>query len=204
MNRGQSEDIRSLYAEIIPPRQRPTPRARPVRVIDIHPEFSEPLAPTATSTRPSFGHRAIRVWAACGIGLVVIAFALLMLRGPIVERLPMLSGAYGAVGIATEPVDLALEDVQVVRIYSRGWVSLRVEGSIANPTGRQLDIPSISLFVRGPDGLLLRTIALSPLPTRLDPGSVGQFALDVNAPPENTNALSVQIGEGPEEIIYLM
>ncbi|MHA1560386.1 MAG: hypothetical protein ACTSWI_06930 [Alphaproteobacteria bacterium] len=204
MNRGQSEDIRSLYAEIIPPRQRPAPRARPARVIDVHPEFLEPLAPAAKSTGPSFGYNTVRVWAACGIGLAAIAIALLMLRGPIVERLPLLSGAYRAVGIPMAPVDLALEDVQVVRVYSRGWVSLRIEGSIANPTGRQLDIPPMSLFVRGPDGLLLRAIALTPFPTRLDPGGVAQFALDVNAPPENTSALAIQIGDGPEEIVDFM
>lgn len=204
MNRGQSEDIRSLYAEIIPPRQRPAPRARPTRVVDVHPEFTKPLAPTAKPARPSFGYKAIRVWAICGISLAVIAIALLMLRGPIVDRLPVLSEAYRAIGIPTGPVDLALEDVQVVRVYSRDWVNLRIEGSIANPTGRQLEIPPTTLFIRGPDGLLLRAIALAPFPTRLDPGGAARIALDVDALPDNTSALTIQIGDGPEEIIHVM
>jgi len=201
MNRGQSDDIRTLYAEIIPPRQRPAPRARPVRVVDVHPGFTEPLSPAAKPSRQPFGYKAIRVWAICGIGLAVVAIALLMLRDPIVERLPLLSGAYRAVGVATGPTDLTVENVQVVRVYSRGWISLRIEGTIANPTGRQLDIPPTTLFVRGPDGSLLRAIALTPFPAQLNPGGGARIALDVDALPENTSAVAIQIGDGPEEII---
>jgi len=204
MNRGQSEDIRSLYAEILPPRQRPTPRSRPTRVVDVHSGFSEPLVSVGRPTQPAYGYKAIRVWAICGIGLAALAIALLILRGPIVERLPQLSEAYRAVGIATGPVDLQVEDVQIVRVYSRGWVSLRVEGTVANPTGRQIDIPPMSLLVRDPDGMLLRAIELTPFPAQIDPGGAARFAIDVNAPPENTSELAIQIGDRPEEAVEFM
>ena len=204
MNHGQSEDIRTLYAEIIPPRQRPAPRARPVRVVDVHPGFTEPLSPETKPARPPFGYKAIRVWAIGGIGLAVVAIALLMLRDPILERLPLLSDAYRAVGATTGPDDLALENIQVVRVYSRGWVRLRIEGTVANPTGRQLDIPPITLLVRGTDGSLLRAMAITPFPPQLNPGGGARIALDVDALAENASSVAIQIGDGPEEIVHLM
>ncbi len=110
---------------------------------------------------------------------------------------------YRAIGIPVAPSGPTLEDVSVIRIYSRGAVILNLEGSVANPTGRQIDVPQLSLLVLDADDTVLATIALTPASLRLDPNGSTRFSTEIADPPPATARLAIQIGDGAVQPVQI-
>lgn len=197
--------IPTLHAEIIPPQATAASFSRASRTIDVYPEFPSVAVPLkGTRPRRQWPHRrGIRLLLWLALAIAVLAIVVLALRGPIVEHLPGTAGIYRAVGIQTAPTGPTLEDVSVIRIYSRGSVLLTVEGTVANATGRQIDIPPMSLFMLDANETALETIVLSPLSTRLDPNGSTRFTTEIANPPGTMASLAIQIGDGPIQPVII-
>ena len=203
MDRIRNGDaIPTIHAEIIPPQPAASSRSRAARTIDVYPEFAAPLRPPM---RPRYtnGRKGVRraLWMA--IGFSAFAVALLALRGPILTMLPAASGVYQAAGIAPVPTGPALEDVRLIRIFGRGAVSLNLEGVLANPTGRQIVVPPMSLVIQDAAGGVLQTIDIAIAPATLNPGVTTRFAAEISDPPEAMAAMAIRLGDGPLQPIAI-
>ena len=187
--------IPTIHAEIIPPQPAAASMVHSSRTIDVYPEFTPPLQRPirARSTRRWKG---ARILLGLAIALAALVIALLALRGPIANWLPGASEIYQAVGIPIAPAGPTLEDVRVIRIYSRDSVILNIEGIVANQTGRQIDIPPLSLVIEDANGAALQTIPITAAPSRLNPGGTNRFATEISDPPAAMAGIAIQIGDG--------
>lgn len=185
---------RTIRGEIIPPPRRGAVGVADGDIIDLYPAFDRPIAYAPDQAGPRGSSKLLLrlLWAV--LILLVLAAGLLALRGPIVDAVPQLSKVYSSIGLPTGPAGLTAEDIRVVRVYSRGWVGLSVEGTIANPTGRQVEIPEVALLLRGADGATLQTLPVSPSRTILNPGVAAQFTTEIANPPTGVAAIVVRIG----------
>ena len=204
MNRSSSNsDVRYLDAEIIPP-GRSRSMVRPARVIDVHPAFDTPLGPGRPQVRRARGvSRRAQVWLGIALAVATVLTLFFAFRGPIVDAAPGLAAAYRTVGIPTAPASLAFSGVRLIRVYSRGAVSLNIEGTITNPTGRQLDVPQLFLDLRDREGAAIQTLALAVSPARLNPGGVAGFSTTIADPPPAMADIAVRLGDGPIHAIAL-
>lgn len=200
-NRGANTS-HSIDAQIIPPRRSTTRPKRAAKTIDVHPEFvTAPLRPQR-SPRRDHGH-GYRILLAVAIALSVLVAFLLLMRGPITDLLPGASAVYRAAGLSTGPQDLTLGTVHVVRVYSRDTIHFTVEGTIVNPTGRQVEIQNASLVLSDTAGVTLRSIDLPLVTTLINPGAALRFAIDIPDPPSALAGMGVVLGDGPPRPITI-
>lgn len=182
---------------ILPKRRTSQLRLDDAAVIDVYPGFesvADRVEYRPPSRRPWKG---TIVWLWIAMAIAAIALALVALRGPIVDLIPTAAGAYRAVGIPTGADGLQIADTRVVRVYSRDWMSLRIEGGLGNPTGRQVTVPPLHLHLLDRNGEILRSLDLTPFPSTVNPGGTARFATDIAAPPAAMDAIALQLGDGP-------
>lgn len=189
----------------LPQRLLSRPAARPAAngpIIDLYPGFDTPkqkqkTQPRAAATKPAKPFPF--VWLAAALMLAAIVTLLVAFRGPLVESVPSLGGAYAAIGLPTADPNLHLQNVRVIGVFSRERVTLSIQGEIANSTGRQFDVPAIELAIRGIDGRILSTMPLTPSRSTLDPGGTARFATQIADPPDGAHDITIRVGNGPAE-----
>jgi hypothetical protein len=201
MHRDSSANSPASYrGQILPPSRSPSIGDREV-VIDLYPGFDRLNAPLHRRTAKRAASARPRIWLWAALILIALIAGLVALRGPIVEAVPPLSTAYTAVGLPTGPAGLAFDDVQVVRVYSRGWVGLNLDGTITNPTGRQVTIPSLTLTLRASDGTELQSLPLRPSQQVINPGGSARFMTEIADPPAGTFDLVLRLGDAPPQVV---
>ena len=161
--------------------------------IDIHPAFAPPTSPQPRRRR-RLSPKA-RFWMVVALSVVVAATALVGLRSPISQAIPGASGAYALLGIPVESANLEIGGVQLVRIYSRGWVTLTVEGNISNTTGRQMQLPSLDFTLHSSDGRDIRNWQIPLGQSVVDPGGRVRFATDIEDLPSGATHLTLTLGD---------
>jgi hypothetical protein len=185
----------------------PSASAQPMRalpapsgpIIDIYPGFDQPQP--RSRTRSAKPRRPIsRTWLWLALLVIIAATAAIAFRGPIVDAIPVLGDAYIAVGLTAGDDNLQLQNVRVIGIYARDDLSLSIQGEIANPAGRQLEVPAIELTLRAIDGSILMTRTLPPTRPVMDPGGTLRFATEIAAPPAGAHDITIRIGNGPAEV----
>ncbi len=185
----------------------PSVSAQPLRalpaptgpIIDIYPGFDQPKP--RSRARSAIPRRPVsRTWLWLALLVVVAATAAIAFRGPIVEAIPGLGGAYTAVGLAAGDDGLQLRNVRVIGVYARDDLSLSIQGEIANPSGRQLEVPPVELTLRAIDGSILMTRTLPPARSVMDPGGTLRFATEIAEPPAGAYDITIRIGNGPLEV----
>jgi hypothetical protein len=185
----------------------PSASAQPLRalpaptgpIIDIYPGFDQPK-PRSRARIAAPRRQISRTWLWLALLVVVAATAAIAFRGPIVEAIPVLGDAYTAVGLAAGDGHLQLQNVRVIGVYARDDLRLSIQGEIANPSGRQLEVPAVELTLRAVDGSILMTRTLPPARTVMDPGGALRFATEIVDPPAGAYDLTIRIGDGPVEV----
>ncbi len=197
----RDSSARTIRGEIILPSRRSVPGGgADGEIIDLYPGFDRPI--TYTRDRPRWRTPKgllIALWAA--LAILTLAAGLMALRGPIVDTFPSLSKLYTTIGLPTGAAGLVAENVRVVRVYSRGWIGLSVEGTIANPTGRQVAVPQVTLALRAADGSTLQTLTVFPSRTTLNPGVSAQFTTEIADPPAGMVDIVVHVGDAEPQVV---
>ena len=136
---------------------------------------------------------------AVGIAAVALAAtALIGLRAPIVRLAPPLAGAYRAVGLPVNLAGLELRDVRSKIVMEGARKVLVTEGEIVNIRREQNRVPSISLAIRGANGLD-RYSWTAPAPkSRLEAGEKIAFRARLAAPPEDGADVLVRFAKAEE------
>ena len=201
MDRDSAAIGQDFYSgEILPPIRRATGGSVDGEIIDLYPGFDRPIAYATDRPRQRLP-KWLRLVPWLALLLVTLLAALVLLRGPIVGAVPQLSAIYTAIGLPTGEAGLAAENVRVVRVYSRGWAELSIDGTIANPTGRQVEVPPVTLVLRAGDGSELQTLSVTPSRSLLNPGTTARFTTEIAAPPPDAVDILVRIGEAPSLIV---
>ncbi len=201
MHRDSAAIGPSTYrGQILLPTQSASIVGRDAATIDLYPGFDRPTAypPVRPAKRRSKWPFAL-LWSI----LIVMALvaALLTLREPIVSAFPQLSTAYTAVGLPTGQAGLAFDDVRIVRVYARNSLGFSLDGAITNPTGRQVDVPPVTLTIRSSDGAELQMLQITPTRSVIDPGGTARFITDVAAAPAGAYDIALRLGDAPPTII---
>jgi hypothetical protein len=119
------------------------------------------------------------------VAIIIGATALIAMRERIVRIFPPLSTAYRAVGLPVNLAGLELRDVHSRIVMDGARKVLVTEGEIVNIRREQNRVPSITLAIRGANGLD-RYSWTAPTPkSRLDAGERIAFRARLASPPED-------------------
>jgi len=132
----------------------------------------------------SLGARVRRLAApvACAAALAG-AMAAVAARAEIVAAMPATGGFYAAIGLAVNPVGLAIADVSA-RLGAGGDKSLlAVEGALVNLRSKETAAPNLRIALRAADGRELYVWTTRPPKDRLAAGERAPFVARLAAPP---------------------
>ena len=104
-------------------------------------------------------------------------------RERIVAAAPATARLYAATHLAVNPLGLDLKGVRSELVLNGQDQLLVVEGEILNRRGRDVEVPSLRLTVRGPDGLELYTWTNEPPRKTLAPAEIARFRARLASPP---------------------
>ena len=104
-------------------------------------------------------------------------------RERIVAAAPATARLYAAAHLAVNPLGLDLKGVRSELVLNGQDQLLVVEGEILNRRGRDVEVPSLRLTVRGPDGLELYTWTNEPPRKTLAPAETARFRARLASPP---------------------
>src|SRR5215203_3192799 len=104
-------------------------------------------------------------------------------RERIVAAAPATARLYAATHLAVNPLGLDLKGVRSELVLNGQDQLLVVEGEILNRRGRDVEVPSLRLTVRGPDGLELYTWTNEPPRKTLAPAETARFRARLASPP---------------------
>jgi predicted Zn finger-like uncharacterized protein len=104
-------------------------------------------------------------------------------RERIVAAAPATARLYAAAHLTVNPLGLDLKGVRSELVLNGQDQLLVVEGEILNRRGRDIDLPSLRLTVRGPDGLELYTWTNEPPRKTLAPAETARFRARLASPP---------------------
>lgn len=167
-------------------RRKPAAKVRPSR-----------LAQAVAGARA--GAAAGRMPSAAGLAWLGGAGALLLLavvfRGPVVSVAPDLAGLYAAAGMPVNLRGLEFRNIRAERGEEDGRPILSVEGDIANIQGGEVDVPTVRLAIRAPDGQEVYAWSVVPQRDRLAAGQSVPFRTRLASPPADTSDLVVRFVE---------
>jgi hypothetical protein len=130
----------------------------------------------------------------CAIAFLVVAVGGLGLRASIVRAAPALAAVYEAVGLPVNLAGLALRGVRARIVRDGDRRVLVTEGEIVNIRRTENRVPTLTLSVRGANGLQ-RYAWSAPAPkTQLAPGETVTFRARLAAPPEEGEEVVVRFG----------
>ena len=149
------------------------------------------FAPDATPTRRTIMPRLLlAVIVAGAIGSSVIAA-----RAKIVSHVPLLGGAYAAIGLPVNLRGLELRHVRTLIIQEGERSTLAVEGEIANIRKVETAVPALQVTVRdGQNSELYHWSTPAPKP-KLQVGEMVLFRARLSAPPGAANHVIVEFVE---------
>ena len=104
-------------------------------------------------------------------------------RERIVAAAPATARLYAAAHLTVNPLGLDLKGVRSELVLNGQDQLLVVEGEILNRRGRDIEVPSLRLTVRGPDGLELYTWTNEPPRKTLAPAETARFRARLASPP---------------------
>jgi predicted Zn finger-like uncharacterized protein len=104
-------------------------------------------------------------------------------RERIVAAAPATARLFAAAHLAVNPLGLDLKGVRSELVLNGPDQLLVVEGEILNRRGRDIEVPSLRLTVRGPDGLELYTWTNEPPRKTLAPAETARFRARLASPP---------------------
>src|SRR5215203_1878782 len=154
------------------------------------PAADEPLAVEAESARsgPEAGPAPARLAAVpkapmLALILVGLVGGAVLGRERIVAAAPATARLYAAAHLTVNPLGLDLKGVRSELVLNGQDQLLVVEGEILNRRGRDVEVPSLRLTVRGPDGLELYTWTNEPPRKTLAPAETARFRARLASPP---------------------
>ncbi|MFL5109662.1 MAG: MJ0042-type zinc finger domain-containing protein [Microvirga sp.] len=104
-------------------------------------------------------------------------------RERIVAAAPATARLYAAAHLSVNPLGLDLKGVRSELVLNGQDQLLVVEGEILNRRGRDVEVPSLRLTVRGPDGLELYTWTNEPPRKTLAAAETARFRARLASPP---------------------
>ncbi len=132
--------------------------------------------------RPSTGtSRAAAVLALAAT--IAVGLTAVLARAAVVGLWPETAILYAAAGAPVNLRGLALSEVRSELQSLEQETILVVEGEIANPTGREVDIPRLALAIRGTSDEALYTWTNEPPRRTLGPGETARFRARLASPP---------------------
>lgn len=123
------------------------------------------------------------IWAGMGAAFALVIGATVIFRGDIVRIWPKAAGAYASVGLAVNPVGLAIEDVQFHRALQDGHDSLVVSGALRNIRPRTVVSPPLAITLVDKHGKALASRTVAPGDPRLEAGQTRRFTVSFLDPP---------------------
>jgi predicted Zn finger-like uncharacterized protein len=119
-------------------------------------------------------------------------------RETIVRKAPDTAALYAALGLRVNLRGLDFADVRSTVSGQGPEATLVIEGEIANPTGKSVDIPPLAFAVSGPDGIPLYTWGTEPPRQSLGPGETTRFRTRLAAPPPESRQVLVRFAPAAE------
>lgn len=114
---------------------------------------------------------------------LAVALTAVLARAAVVGLWPETAILYAAAGAPVNLRGLALNGVRSELQSLEQETILVVEGEIANPTGREVEIPRLALAIRGTSGEALYTWTNEPPRGTLGPGETARFRARLASPP---------------------
>ncbi|MFL5167800.1 MAG: hypothetical protein ACJ8D8_16510, partial [Microvirga sp.] len=120
-----------------------------------------------------------------GLALILVGLGggAVLGRERIVAAAPATARLYAAAHLAVNPLGLDLKGVRSELVLNGQDQLLVVEGEILNRRGRDIEVPSLRLTVRGPDGLELYTWTNEPPRKTLAAAETARFRARLASPP---------------------
>lgn len=146
-----------------------------------------PAKAKPVSTLSSHAGVAFALVATLAVGLTAI-----VARAGIVRLWPDTAGLYAAAGWPVNLRGLALNGIRSELQRSERETILVVEGEVANPTDRDIDVPRLALEVRGVGGDALYAWTNEPPRGTLGPGETARFRARLASPPADGRQVLVR------------
>lgn len=118
-----------------------------------------------------------------GIVLILTLAGLVIFRQPLVNAMPAVAPAYGAVGLKVDALGLKLEDVSFDAAFEAGRPTLMVKGVVHNIRREALVAPPITIRLLDADEVLIGGVAARTLNATVPPGGRRYFAITIPGPP---------------------
>src|SRR5829696_2795961 len=156
------------------------------------------------SWRPSIGVAALaallgRIPSGLAMSSLTIAVLVGLVTGRerIVRAAPAAALLYAAIKLPVNPVGLELAGVTSELVVSGSDKLLVVEGEILNVAKKDMDVPTLELSVRGPDGLPLYTWTSAAPRTTLAAAESARFRARLASPPAEGREVLVRFAQAP-------
>jgi hypothetical protein len=179
------------------------PPAEPESELEAEPPIAASAPPRddietyAVRRAPRAASRRQHQWAMPGLPVMILALVaanaiLFAWRNDIVRLMPQTASLYNAVGLAVNLRGLAFENMKMSKDEHDGVAVLVVEGTIANVTGRAVEVPRLRLAVRNESKNEIYSWTALPSRTILGPGETLPFRSRLASPPAETRDVLVR------------
>lgn len=115
--------------------------------------------------------------------LVALLAAAVIMRADVVRIWPQSTSAYALLGLAPNPMGLALEGIKADRILKDGHAALSVTGAIRNVSHSALIAPPLRITLTDPAGKPVAVQIAKPDGVTIPVGAVRYFAVSIIDPP---------------------
>ena len=123
------------------------------------------------------------IWAGMGAAFAMLIGAGVVFRSDVVSFWPKAASAYASVGLAVNPVGVAIEDVRFQHALEDGHPALVVTGVLRNIRPRSVSVPPLQIVLHDKQGSALLTRTAVTEDAELGPGQSRSFAVSLIDPP---------------------
>lgn len=153
------------------------------------PKFTLPRMPAAvTRATPFFGPLVF-------VTALLVVAGLVGFRTRIVAAAPGLAGFYAMVGMDVNLRGLTFGPIETLREIDNGQPVLVVEGTLANPTKQERDVPALRFALRDADTQELYAWSIDPKAAVIAAGDSLRYRTRLVAPPDRATDLQVRFVE---------
>lgn len=131
--------------------------------------------------------------------VVAVAVGAIGLRAPIVRAAPAAAVVYEAFGLPVNLAGIALRDVRARIVRDGDRRVLVTDGEIVNIRRTENRVPTLTLSVRGANGLQRYAWSAPPPKTWLAPGEAVTFRARLAAPPDDGEEVVVRFGRPAQD-----
>jgi predicted Zn finger-like uncharacterized protein len=131
-----------------------------------------------------------------GLGLIVLAMALIGFREHVVRLAGSSAPIYAAIGLPVNLPGLSIRAMKSTLLEAPEARVLAIEAEITNIRPTQTPLPDLRLALRGPDGQEIYSWTAKPPKARLEAGESIAFKTRLSAPPEGARDLMVRFAAG--------